>query len=65
MMCTDHCACAVQTRLKSVKSIQKITKSMKMVSAAKFSRAEKALQETKPLGAASIGECHDSPVMNF
>lgn len=37
-------------RLKSVKNIQKITKSMKMVSAAKFSRAERELKESKPLG---------------
>ena len=46
---------AVQTRLKSVKSIQKITKSMKMVSAAKFARAEKALQDGRPNGAVANG----------
>merc|ERR1711976_156436 len=33
----------INNRLKAVKNIQKITKSMKIVSAAKFSRAEKEL----------------------
>ena len=40
-------------RLKSVKNIQKITQSMKMVSAAKFARAEKDLKAARPLGAAA------------
>lgn len=40
-------------RLKSVSSIQKITKSMKMVSAAKFARAEQALKQGRPLGLAA------------
>jgi len=40
-------------RLKSVKNIQKITQSMKMVSAAKFARAEKDLKSARPLGAAA------------
>jgi len=40
-------------RLKSVKNIQKITQSMKMVSAAKFARAEKDLKVARPLGAAA------------
>lgn len=43
----------ISTRLKSVTSIQKITKSMKMVSAAKYARAEKALKEARPNGAAA------------
>ena len=34
----------IETRLKSVRNIKKITSSMKMVSAAKFTRAEKALK---------------------
>ena len=34
----------IETRLKSVKNIKKITSSMKMVSAAKFTRAERALK---------------------
>ncbi len=46
---------AVSTRLKSVTSIQKITKSMKMVSAAKFSRAEKSLKEARANGPATLG----------
>lgn len=40
----------IATRLKSVTNIQKITKSMKMVSAAKFSRAERELKEARPQG---------------
>jgi len=43
----------ISTRLKSVKSIQKITKSMKMVSAAKYARADKALQDGRPNGRAA------------
>ena len=46
----------VSTRLKSVTSIQKITKSMKMVSAAKYARAEKALKEARSNGPATQGE---------
>ena len=42
-------------RLKSVKNIQKITKSMKMVSAAKFAKAEKDLKIARPYGVA-LGE---------
>ena len=40
----------IGVRLKSVKNIQKITKSMKMVSASKFSRAEKDLKAARPYG---------------
>jgi len=43
----------VAMRLKSVKNIQKITQSMKMVSAAKFARAEKDLKAARPLGEAA------------
>merc|ERR1712024_11157 len=39
--------------LKSVTDIQKITQSMKMVSAAKFARAEKDLKSARPLGTAA------------
>lgn len=42
----------ISRRLKSVKNIQKITKSMKMVSAAKYARAEKELKNVRPYGAA-------------
>lgn len=44
----------IALRLKSVKNIQKITKSMKIVSTAKFSRAEKELKEAKVYGAGSM-----------
>merc|ERR1712212_14301 len=40
----------IATRLKSVKNIQKITQSMKMVSAAKYARAEKDLKKARPYG---------------
>jgi len=48
----------IETRLKSVKNIKKITSSMKMVSAAKFTRAEKALKPARVYGtgAASLYE---------
>lgn len=42
----------IATRLKSVQNIQKITTSMKMVSAAKFKRAQTALDSVRPIGAA-------------
>lgn len=41
---------AISIRLKSVKNIQKITQSMKMVSAAKYSRAERDLKQARPIG---------------
>jgi len=44
----------ISMRLSSVKSISKITSSMKMVSAAKFARAEKALQTARANGLASV-----------
>lgn len=40
----------IETRLKSVKNIKKITSSMKMVSAAKFTRAERALKPARAYG---------------
>jgi len=40
----------ISMRLKSVKNIQKITQSMKMVSAAKYSRAERELKQARPYG---------------
>jgi F-type H+-transporting ATPase subunit gamma len=43
----------ISTRLKSVTNIQKITKSMKMVSAAKFGRAERSLKNAEAIGPAS------------
>ncbi|RZF37307.1 hypothetical protein LSTR_LSTR005639 [Laodelphax striatellus] len=41
---------AISMRLKSVKNIQKITQSMKMVSAAKYSRAERDLRKARGFG---------------
>lgn len=41
---------AISMRLKSVKNIQKITQSMKMVSAAKYTRAERDLKAARPYG---------------
>ncbi|XP_017142547.1 ATP synthase subunit gamma, mitochondrial [Drosophila miranda] len=40
----------ISMRLKSVKNIQKITQSMKMVSAAKYARAERDLKAARPYG---------------
>lgn len=40
----------IRLRLKSVTNIQKITKSMKMVSAAKYARAERELKPARPYG---------------
>jgi F-type H+-transporting ATPase subunit gamma len=40
----------IALRLKSVKNIQKITQSMKMVSAAKYARAERDLKHARPYG---------------
>jgi F-type H+-transporting ATPase subunit gamma len=44
---------AISVRLKAVKSIQKITKSMKMVSAAKYAKAERDLRLARPYGTGS------------
>lgn len=59
----------VSFRLKSVKNIQKITKSMKMVSAAKFARAERELHPARTYGLGAQGTAvtangtrHDSPL---
>ena len=43
----------IAMRLKCVTNIQKITMSMKMVSAAKYARAEKDLKAARPLGEAA------------
>lgn len=43
----------ISIRLKSVKNIQKITQSMKMVSAAKYTRAERDLRACRPIGEGS------------
>lgn len=45
----------VAIRLKSVKNIEKITKSMKMVSAAKYGLAERELQPARTYGLGAVG----------
>ena len=45
----------VSIRLKSVKNIQKITKSMKMVSAAKYAKAERELKPARAYGEGAYG----------
>ncbi|MBW02198.1 ATP synthase subunit gamma, mitochondrial, partial [Eschrichtius robustus] len=49
-----HLYFSVTRRLKSIKNIQKITKSMKMVAAAKYSRAERELKPARVYGAGSL-----------
>jgi len=44
----------ITLRLKSIKNIQKITKSMKMVSAAKYSRAERQLKPARVYGTGAL-----------
>uniref|UniRef100_A0A671N3Q9 ATP synthase F(1) complex subunit gamma, mitochondrial n=1 Tax=Sinocyclocheilus anshuiensis TaxID=1608454 RepID=A0A671N3Q9_9TELE len=44
----------VTIRLKSIKNIQKITKSMKMVAAAKYSRAERSLKPARVYGTGAM-----------
>ena len=46
---------AVSIRLKSVTNIEKITKSMKMVSAAKFQLAERELKPARSYGEGAQG----------
>ena len=46
----------ISLRLKSIKNIQKITKSMKMVSAAKYARAERELKPARAYGAGANGK---------
>uniref|UniRef100_A0A8C5BWL4 ATP synthase F(1) complex subunit gamma, mitochondrial n=1 Tax=Gadus morhua TaxID=8049 RepID=A0A8C5BWL4_GADMO len=44
----------VTIRLKSIKNIQKITKSMKMVAAAKYARAERQLKPARVYGTSAL-----------
>ena len=53
-----HSTSAVSIRLKSVKNIEKITKSMKMVSAAKFQLAERELKPARSYGEGAQGVHH-------
>ena len=43
-----------------MKSIEKITKSMKMVSAAKLAKAQRNLELVRPIGEAAKGECQSA-----
>ena len=47
---------SVSLRLKAVTNIQKITKSMKMVSAAKYARAERELKPARTYGLGAKGD---------
>ena len=38
----------IRDRIKSVKSIQKVTKAMKMVAAAKMRRAQERMEQSRP-----------------
>lgn len=49
------CTFTVSIRLKSVTNIEKITKSMKMVSAAKFQLAERELKPARTYGEGAQG----------
>ncbi|XP_042367672.1 ATP synthase subunit gamma, mitochondrial, partial [Plectropomus leopardus] len=51
----------ITIRLKSIKNIQKITKSMKMVAAAKYARAEKSLKPARVYGTSALGEFTSPP----
>lgn len=51
----------IQIRLKSVTNIQKITQSMKMVSAAKYARAERELRQARPYGDGVKVKCRRRP----
>ena len=52
----SKCVCdPVGIRLKAIKNIQKITKSMKMVSAAKYAKADRDLRLAKPYGVGAQG----------
>ena len=56
---------AIAIRLKSVKNIQKITQSMKMVSAAKYARAERDLKVSSSIYWSHINYIHWSVVVSF
>merc|ERR1712112_235456 len=44
----------ISMRLKSVRNTQKIVSAMKMVSSAKFARAEKELKKARPMGEGAL-----------
>ena len=49
----------IRDRIKSVKSIQKVTKAMKMVAAAKMRRAQEHMEEARPYADRLSGVIHD------
>ncbi|KAG8897692.1 atp3 gamma subunit of the F1 sector of mitochondrial F1F0 ATP synthase, partial [Tulasnella sp. 403] len=53
----------IETRLKSVRNIEKITKSMKMIAAARLSKAQRAVVGAKAYGAASAEVFKNSEAM--
>jgi len=55
----------ISLRLKSVTNIQKITQSMKMVSAAKYARAERELKPARPYGAGASAFYEKAEVKNI
>jgi len=55
----------ISLRLKSVTNIQKITQSMKMVSAAKYARAERELKPARPYGAGATAFYEKAEVKNI
>jgi len=46
----------VGIRLKAIRNIQKITKTMKMISAAKFAQAQKAIGPARTYGTGALGK---------
>ena len=52
----SDCYILVSNRLRAVTNIRKITKSMKIVSAAKYARAEKELKPARPYGQGAKGK---------
>ncbi|OAF67420.1 hypothetical protein A3Q56_04851, partial [Intoshia linei] len=44
----------ISMRLKAIRNIEKITKSMKMVSAAKYTQAERKLKHVRPYGIGAL-----------
>lgn len=46
----------LETRLRSVRNIEKITKSMKMIASTKLTKAQRAMQSARAYGIANEGE---------
>lgn len=63
LSCVRACACAVRSRMKVVASIQKITKAMKMVSAAKLNGLQRNLATVRDFSA-PLTETWKLPAIN-